>query len=548
MGSHALTVQLPSAGSLVVGRAADADLAVGTEGVSRKHAVIEIDRLRATVRDLGSRNGTFVNGERIGSSREVGHGDEIQLGDAHLTLFRPAGPRSSGGAIIHLHAAFIARLAIEMGRASGLQRALAVAVLRLPVRWYEMEALRAVLAALRPSDVCGAHADDALELALPDTDEAEASRVARTIVEALGASGIRAAVGVAAMVLDDTPEPFVQRAAAASLTPAPISTVRDAGAGLAAVVRDPEMHRIHDEARRIAPTPISVLIVGETGVGKEVLAHAVHAASGRRGRFVPVNVAALPETLLESELFGHERGAFTGAAKERAGLVEAAHEGTLFLDEIGELPLSTQAKLLRVLEEHTIRRIGATRERAIDVRFIAATNVELAQRAAEGSFRRDLLFRLNGCMFTIPPLRARPTEVGALAGHFLERAAGAASPQLSPAALDLLVRYEWPGNVRELKNAVERAVAMARGHALVEPEHFPETMRGGHAAAVAVTLPPPAGVVMPDVRGSLDALERHRILDALQRCGGNRTQAAKLLGLPRKTLAYRIERLGIEWH
>jgi two-component system response regulator HydG len=304
------------------------------------------------------------------------------------------------------------------------------------------------------------------------------------------------------------------------------------------------MRAVYEEAREIAPTAIGVLLVGETGVGKEVLARLIHASSGRGGPLISVNTAALPESLVESELFGHERGAFSGALTTKAGLMEAAHGGTLFLDEIGDLPLPLQAKLLRVLEERVVRRLGATQERKIDIRVIAATHRDLERAVAENAFRSDLLFRLNACTLRIPPLRERAEEIELLARELLGSVQGAATPTaLSPETLAILRRYPWPGNVRELRNVLERGAALARGGALL-PEHLPEHVRAPAAdppgRAPGSTAAPPG-----DVRGALADYERQRILDALDQVHGNQSQAAKILGLPRRTLAYKMARLGI---
>src|SRR5262245_31055629 len=258
------------------------------------------------------------------------------------------------------------------------------------------------------------------------------------------------------------------------------------------VVRDPAMRKLYAEAARAARASINVLLLGETGVGKEVLARAIHEHSPRaKGPFMGINCAALAESLLESELFGSEKGAFTGALA-RVGLFEAANGGTVFLDEVGELPLGTQAKLLRVLEERAVMRLGSTRARPIDVRFVAATNRDVEADSRQGRMRPDLYFRLNGVALVIPPLRERPLEIEVLAAAFLASACRdleRRSPlALSPAALDLLRRHAWPGNVRELRNAVERAAVMCTD-AVILPEHLPPSLL---ATTQAVRVPTPS--------------------------------------------------------
>ena len=246
--------------------------------------------------------------------------------------------------------------------------------------------------------------------------------------------------------------------------------------GAGRVLLDPEMKRVYELAERAAASDISVLIMGETGVGKELLAAAVHEHSRRRLRpFLQINCAALAETLLESELFGHEKGACTGATNMRQGLLESAQGGTVFLDELGEMPLSTQAKLLRVLEERRIRRLGSTRYVDIDVRFVSATNRDLVSEVAAGRFREDLYYRISGIALSIPPLRERIGEIEPLARHFLMGfclKSGIAVPEITSAALQRLLQYSWPGNVRELKNAMERAPFLSGGTPLL-PEHLP---------------------------------------------------------------------------
>jgi transcriptional regulator with PAS, ATPase and Fis domain len=308
---------------------------------------------------------------------------------------------------------------------------------------------------------------------------------------------------------------------------------------------DEAMQRIHKLAERAAAGTINVLITGETGVGKELLAETVHRLSPRKdGPYVCLNCAALSETLLESELFGHERGAFTGAVQAKPGLLETAVGGTLFLDEVGELPLTTQAKVLRVIETREVARLGSVRPRRIDVRFIAATNRDLEAEVARGAFRRDLYFRLNGITLTIPPLRSRVGEIRRLAETFIHqicRELGRAEPLLPARVIDLLEGYSWPGNIRELKNAMERAVLLCTG-SVIEPEHLPVEKMTSSPAPGFAALPGGSARLAPH-----QADERQRIIDALAACAGNQSRAAKMLGIPRRTFvakldAYRIPR------
>jgi two-component system, NtrC family, response regulator AtoC len=320
------------------------------------------------------------------------------------------------------------------------------------------------------------------------------------------------------------------------------------------VVRDPAMRALYGEAARAARTNINILLLGETGVGKEVLARAIHAHSSRaRGPFVGINCAALAESLLESELFGSEKGAFTGALT-RGGLFEAANGGTVFLDEIGELPLGTQAKLLRVLEERSVTRLGSTRSRPIDVRFLAATNRDVEADSRRGRLRPDLYFRLNGVALLIPPLRERPLEIEVLATSFLAAACRdlerGAPLTLSPDALEVLLRHAWPGNVRELRNAVERATVMCTENAVL-PEHLPPSLLAAVRTARSHTPSPPSSSqqIKPATSLNLQAemreIERGRIFDALERCDGNQSEAARQLGMPRRTLVSRLREIGL---
>jgi len=304
------------------------------------------------------------------------------------------------------------------------------------------------------------------------------------------------------------------------------------------IAQSPAMQAVLDLVERVAPTDATVLIQGESGTGKEVIAKAVHHASPRAARpFVAVNCGAVPETLLESELFGYVRGAFTGAAGGKLGLFEEAGGGTLFLDEIAEMPATLQVKLLRALQSGEVRRLGATQAATIDVRVLAATNGDLATRISQGSFREDLFYRLNVIQVVLPPLRDRREDIPALAEHFLARAAAklGRTLRLSPAALERVLRYPWPGNVRELENAIERAAILSRSET-VEPDDLPPHVSAGLQLGPSPALPRQV---------TLAEAERAHILTTLERFGRNHSGAAEALGIGRTTLWRKLKEYGI---
>lgn len=304
--------------------------------------------------------------------------------------------------------------------------------------------------------------------------------------------------------------------------------------------KSPQMTRVTEKILQIAPTRATVLIEGESGTGKEVVAHALHDLSGRPGeKFVAVNCAALSPQLLESELFGHEKGAFTGASQRRVGRFEQAHGGTLFLDEIGEIDSQTQVKLLRALSERTIERVGSNTPIKVDVRVIAATNRRLAVMVEEGTFREDLYFRLNVLGITMPPLRERKEDVVLLANSFLvefARENGRPEKPLTEAATTALLGYSWPGNVRELRTAIEHAVVMSNKDFL-DLQHLPDFISGG---GHFFENPASKKSLAPEEEFNLHALEQQAIQGALRRTDGNRTKAAELLGISRRTLQRKL--------
>jgi transcriptional regulator with PAS, ATPase and Fis domain len=354
--------------------------------------------------------------------------------------------------------------------------------------------------------------------------------------------------------VDEVPPPPSDPAAAEQ-----IATRRESATGgsqaagesaRAHVIHDPAMLALFTLVDRIAAGNINVLIVGETGVGKELVAARLHDRSRRRARpFLRFNCAAVAESLLEAELFGYERGAFTGAAQAKPGLLEVASGGTFFLDEVGEMPLALQPKILRALESQQVLRVGGLSPRTIDVRFVAATNRDLESLVRQGGFREDLFFRLNGALVAVPPLRERVGEIRLLAQEFIRATcddlARRPAPMLSPEAIQMLERYEWPGNVRELRNFVERAVLVAPGDELL-PEHFPVQRMASTLPLRPIgseASPPPSGrKPSPDRSGGT---EREHVLAVLSACGGNQSRAAKALGISRTTLVARLNDYGV---
>jgi two-component system response regulator AtoC len=309
--------------------------------------------------------------------------------------------------------------------------------------------------------------------------------------------------------------------------------------------RSPVMEQLYGLIQQVAPARSSIFIVGETGTGKELVARAIHNASGRDGLFVPINCAAIPAELLESELFGHQKGAFTGATRDRIGKCELASGGTLFLDEITEMPAALQAKLLRVLQEGTVERLGAQSPTQVDLRVVAATNRDPQQAVDDGVLRADLYFRLNVVRIDVPLLRERREDIPLLAEHFLHQYAaelGRPPPRLSAAALQRLQAYAWPGNVRELENLMERAAVLCRGSE-VTPAQLPTDL-----APASPGEPVAATAALPDalaLRPQVEGLERQLIDAALQRTGGNKAAAARLLEISERALWYKIKRYGL---
>jgi two-component system response regulator AtoC len=440
-------MEIPPNGEVVVGRNSEATLCIDDTRVSRKHARIRWDSGALVIEDLGSRNGTVINGDTLrNASRALRPGDSVRIGGRDIALAVVV----SGDRLVQI--------------ANGGNAAPA----------------------------SSAEAPDQAALAMPRRDR--------------------------------------------------LATPAEAPEGV--VVADPGMARMFGFARRVAATATTALILGDTGVGKEVVAQQLHRWSDRNSnRFIRVNCAALPESLVESELFGHERGAFTGAEKRKIGFAEAAHGGTLFLDEIGELSLPVQSKLLAMLENRAVVRVGSTVETPIDVRVIAATHRSLQKEVAEGRFREDLYYRISVVVIRVPPLRERPSEILLIAKLFADRYGARHQwhePVIASDASAALVAHSWPGNIRELRNAIEHAMLLTED-GTIRREHLPETVTG----TVAVQQPRASGPKVGGVRAALAEVERASIEEALHAEGGNRTRAALQLGISLRALLYKIRKYQI---
>jgi two-component system, NtrC family, response regulator AtoC len=548
---------LPDTGQVVVGRDETCDVILDDLTISRRHVRIDVGA-ELTLVDLGSANGTSVAGKPVEpeTSTPLSLGSVITIGSATIVVQTS----STSGRLRHLrtHSYFEARLEDECARA--LESGTTFTVGRLSCEPRSTSHVEGALAQwLRPMDVVAAYAPCQYEILFVDMPRARTSALVDRLRAHLDGEGVATNVVLAAFPDDArTPEDL---AFALARREEPNASADDDDSP-PSLVRMGAMEQLRPFVERVAASAISVIVLGETGVGKEVLARQIHAQSGRaRKPFVAVNCAALPDALLESELFGYERGAFTGAVAAKEGVLESADGGTIFLDEVADMPLNVQAKLLRVLEMREVTRLGSLRARAIDVRFIAATNRDIEAEVARGAFREDLYFRLAGMTLVVPPLRERVEEIEPLARTFLKRYAaqsGSAPPRLSGGALGLLHRYAWPGNIRELRNVIERAAVLCTD-STIQVDHLPAEKMGRvlREAPLRPSSPPPP---MHDTRPThpppppslrsqrtrdhrlLDAhAERARIQQALERCGGNQTQAARLLGMSRRTLLNRLE-------
>ncbi len=570
-GGSTKSYALPSEGDVIIGRADECAVRIDHDTVSRQHAVLHVGG-HMTLVDRDSANGTFVGGVRLRPGEPVSVTPGLVMAFGAVNAVVQSAPPSTRLRPVRSHDYFEARLEDECARASASAGAFALA--RVVVSPEDDLKFEAILSrALRAMDVVAVYAPHEYELLLFDLDADGAGAMKAVFEREIAMSGIDATMTVAVFPRDArTPEGLAAlvRATASresSFPPPPI------------VPSASVLERMRPLVERVAASDISVLIMGETGVGKELLSRMVHDLSARRdGPFLSINCAALQETLLESELFGHERGAFTGAVQTKRGLLESAAGGTVVLDEIGEMPLGVQAKLLRVFEHRKVTRVGSLKPTPIDVRFVAATNRDLEAEIERGTFRQDLYFRLSGMTLVLPPLRQRLGELEHLATGIIAQACTqmgrARPPRIASDAMALLKRHAWPGNVRELRNVLERAVLLCGGD-VITLAHLPVDRMGRvlpmATRAVGASAAPPARetlVPMPPIRPASvwpreiheeDAREgtrlargftaspeeKRKIEEALARCGGNQSLAAKMLGVSRRTLVTRIEQYGL---
>jgi DNA-binding NtrC family response regulator len=566
-GASTRVVEIPDGTQLTVGRAKDATIVVDSDRVSRIHARITRRGNDVTIEDAGSRNGTWVNGGAISGPRALRSGDEIVVGP--VTCVVTLTSRLHAGVRVEPIRRLDETLIAEVDRGKRFQRQFSLLMLHMTGEQAQIDAaVDRIATRLRPMDLLAEYAPLEYAIVLPELDAKTVAPLAREIVVAARTYDgqpvpLEVTAGLAAFPEHGTtPGTLISRARAAMASPAAVATARGSGSGRAptigtppeeqsstgasVVLEDPQMRRVYELVHKVAKHPITVLVCGETGVGKEVVASAIHRESDRSsGPLVRLNCASLPETLLESALFGHEKGAFTGADKRTRGHFEAAHGGTLFLDEIGETSPGTQAKLLRVLESRRFTRVGGTEELEVDVRVVCATNRDLEAESRRGTFRSDLFFRISAFAILIPPLRDRPGEIHLLAQHFMREASrGARVPTLADDAAEALRAYPWPGNVRELRNAIERAIVL-HSDGSIEIEDLPDAVRDYRRIALPAALAS-AAVAGATFSPSSEALERAAIVKALEDCHGSQTEAAKRLGLTRRTLIYRMEKHGLK--
>jgi len=558
---------------IVIGRAPPSQVRIRDASLSREHARFTLSGGVVIVEDLGSTNGTWIRGAKT-TRGEARPGDELVLGRVFVSIrVQPSEANVLPGLMGYEQ--LRVTLEGEVVRARYFGRSLSLLMVRAArgAGAHVGRFCSRVQTLLRPVDRMALYSLDAIAILIPEAGPKAAHELAQAIARKGTEDDPQLLVGVAPFpdaattaeellevgwnaVQHATSEDPVRMTRLGSWTCA--SASERCGAEGEPVVVSPAMRGIFNAVARLSRSTIPVLLHGETGTGKEVVARAIHEQGARRSRpMVCVNCGAIAQQLMESTLFGHEKGAFTGASQQQKGVFEAADGGTVFLDEVGELPAAAQAALLRVLESKRVTRLGSSKEFEVDVRLITATHRDLEAMCQTGGFRLDLLYRLNAMTLTIPPLRARPEEIEELALRFLRQANEANDRGLrgiEAEALALLKGYAWPGNVRELRNAIERAVVIAEGDWITKQD-LPERIRLAPRAAAPThpeaapeveELPSSARSAGGDLKARLLRYEAEIIVDALRAADWNQTEAARALGMPLRTLVHKLKTLGIK--
>jgi DNA-binding NtrC family response regulator len=570
-------VELREGETILVGRAPPADLVVEDMTISRQHARFVYREGTVLVEDLGSRNGTLVRGQRV-SHAELRSGDDVRLGGVAISIHMRGGAEPPLG--ISSYDQLLGRLEDELVRARTFAHQFSVVAVfarsrdehehadpsRVDERHVSRWAPR-IRDELRPVDGIAVHGPHSVVVLMPEANAQAAERVARRLSRL--AAGLPLSCGIA--TYPETAKSAGALVAEAHTAARSASVQRPVQVGRGApfeeqgapVIRAASMQRLYNLADRIAGNDVPVLILGETGTGKEVVARHVHRVSPRRDkRMVVINCAALPANLIESALFGHEKGAFTGADQQKKGVFEEGDQSTVFLDEVGELSPAAQAALLRVLETKRFSRVGSAREIAVDTRIVAATHRDLEAMVEAHTFRADLYYRLNTMTLKVPPLRDRKDEIAPIARAFLAQTVerwSTSARDFAPETMALLTDYRWPGNVRELRNVIERAAVICTTSQL-EPEDLPERVRSREVPVEPLlsSAPPPSAderlstLRTQDDVGAVPFRDRIRdyevklITDALDAAHGNQSRAAEILRMPLRTLVHKIRSYGLK--
>ncbi|HVU52164.1 MAG TPA: sigma 54-interacting transcriptional regulator [Polyangia bacterium] len=548
------SLPLPGSGVLAIGRSAKCDVHIDDPMASREHARLHVERdngeLRLSIEDLASANGTRVRDAAIKPNERASilPGDAVIVGSTVLMVMQNRS--SMGPRRLWSHAYFEARIDDECLRSATTTRAsFALTRVRFTGAAHWTRVLPVLARELPPPHVFATYGPRDYEILFLDVGETQVESAMRALISSCRSAGLDGRYAVAWYPKNGTNAETLIAAANGLLN---VRRGQNGDPLGPSVALGPSMQRVREMASRAASSPINVLILGECGVGKDVLAQFVHKLSPRASKpFVALNCAGLSESLMDTELFGHEKGAFTGATAAKVGLLESANGGTVFLDEIGDMPMSMQAKLLRVIETREVRPVGGLKARPIDVRFVSATNKDLEAAVVKGEFRTDLVYRLNGLTLVVPPLRERTDEIPALAESFVAAACQGmgreANVRVRADALEHLLRYRWPGNIRELKNIMERAVAMCDGGEIT-PEHLPlEKMSVVSEGYVDLKRPSPVEPTaainqnLPPLANAVKQAERQRMVEALVAANGNQTRAAQLLGMPRRTFVSKLD-------